>query len=229
MSTARHSHHAFASALLRVAAWLLPRERADWAQAMRSELDQIDNGGDALEWAAGCLLACAWERLRMMTRGNLTISRWLLAPEMLLCFAPLTLGWIDALTGASGIMHLNMEIIRKDFLGVPEGGLVLTTLITWSIIGVLGPVTLFIALRLLLTGYTVRNSALRFVLIAGPVAIGVLALVCRAWSGDAGAFSPEAVDAFDFWSGILLCSVLPALGAAHLLHFGTRPEQVLAA
>jgi hypothetical protein len=50
-----------ARVLVRHAAWTMPRK--EWGEAMRSELQAIDDDADALVWAAGCVLAGYWERL----------------------------------------------------------------------------------------------------------------------------------------------------------------------
>src|SRR5262249_14887161 len=85
-------------ALLRASEALLPERRRVWAKAMRGEYEHFTNDQyltdrQALAWAAGCLLVSLKERMAMI-KGNFKISRWLLAPEMLLCFLPLTLLWL---------------------------------------------------------------------------------------------------------------------------------------
>jgi hypothetical protein len=39
------------------AAWIVPRTRSPWAEAMRSELQQIDDDLEALTWAIGCCVS----------------------------------------------------------------------------------------------------------------------------------------------------------------------------
>ena len=160
---------------------------------------------------------------------NLTISRWILVPEMLLCFLPLTFGWLDALVGGSGIIRLNSEVIEKYFLHTPGGVFALVTMITGAAIGVLGPLGLASAFRLVATGRPPRGPWFRTALVTGPTLYGVLTLASRLAIGGKIALSFAALDSFDFWSGILLLSVLPALGAAHMLHLAQpRPNDSLA-
>ena len=51
---------------------------------MQTELDHLENDGDALGWAMGCVVAGLKERISTMFVANLTISRWIFLPEM--CF-----------------------------------------------------------------------------------------------------------------------------------------------
>jgi len=53
---------------------------------MQTELDHLENDGDALGWAMGCVVAGLKERISTMFAANLKISRWIFLPEMLLCF-----------------------------------------------------------------------------------------------------------------------------------------------
>ena len=92
-----------AQALLRRARQILPDSRLEWAKAMQTELDHLENDGDALGWAIGCVVAGSKERISTMFAANLKISGWIFLPEMLLCFVPLTLDWLDVIGGSSGI------------------------------------------------------------------------------------------------------------------------------
>jgi hypothetical protein len=49
---------------------MLPDRRAEWAEAMARELDQVEDDGAALQWAAGCVLASYQERIRSMISVN---------------------------------------------------------------------------------------------------------------------------------------------------------------
>jgi hypothetical protein len=216
--------------LIRCVDQVLPASRADWAKAMRAELDHLQDDEDALAWAMGCLVAASKERIVTMLTGNLKISRWILLPEMLLCFVPLTIGWLDAIGGNSGIVRLNGDVIQKHFLQVPGGTVILAALIAGAILGVLGPLGLTAAFRLVVSGHPPRNRWLRTALVAGPVAYGVLTLVIRVALGGADALGFDAADSFDFWSGVLLLSALPALGAVHMLRLAPQsPPKSLAA
>lgn len=160
-----------------------------------------------------------------MLTGNLRISRWILLPEMLLCFVPLTLAWLVAIGASSGIMRLNGEAIQKHFLHSPGGTLLLAVVLAGVVLGALGPLGLTAAFRLIVSGYPPRSQWLRAALVAGPVAYGVLTLLIRVALGGPGALAFDSADAFDFWSGILLLSALPALGAVHMLSLAPQSQQ----
>jgi hypothetical protein len=55
---------ALANFLMLLAGRLLPRERLPWAEAMRSEMQQVGNDFEALTWALGCFMAS----LRLLAR-----------------------------------------------------------------------------------------------------------------------------------------------------------------
>lgn len=203
--------------LMRRVSQVLPTSRLEWAKAMRAELDHLQDDRDALAWAMGCLVAGSKERINTMLTGNLKISRWILVPEMLLCFVPLTFGWLDAIGGSSGIIRLSGDVIQKRFLQAPGGTFVLAALIAGAVLGVLGPLSLATAFRLVVSGRQPGSRWFRTALVAGPAVYGVLTLVTRLALGGTGALAFNAADSFDFWSGILLLSALPSLGAAHML------------
>jgi hypothetical protein len=51
---------------MRHAAWVMPASRAQWSQAMQSELALIENDKQALRWAMGCAMAGYRERMSEM-------------------------------------------------------------------------------------------------------------------------------------------------------------------
>jgi hypothetical protein len=210
-----------ALALMRRVSRVLPASRLEWAKAMQAELELLENDREALRWAIGCLAAGSKERINVMLTGNLKISRWILVPEMLLCFVPLTIGWLDAIGGGSGIIRLSGDVIQTRFLHVPGGAFALVALIAGAVLGVLGPLSLATALRLVVSGRPPGSRWFRAALVAGPAVYGVLTLVTRLAIGGTGALALDAADSFDFWSGILLLSALPSLGAAHMLRQAT--------
>jgi hypothetical protein len=62
--------------LIRAAMRVSPCERAEWAQAMSREADEIPNDREALRWALGCLQAsCHW-RLKSMRLTSFWPVRW---------------------------------------------------------------------------------------------------------------------------------------------------------
>jgi hypothetical protein len=183
---------------------------------MRSEFDHIDDAGHAFLWAVGCLLTGFKERMNTMLHGDLKTSRWLLASEMLLCFVPLTLLWLDGIDGRSGLLRLNSAMIHKYFIDVPGGMTFLIAMIGGVVLATIGPIALIAACRMILLGRPVKNTELRIGLIAAPILYGLMSVTFRAVETGAAAFDFGSADAFDFWSGMLLLSILPALGAAHL-------------
>ena len=205
-----------ASVLMQASARLLPRPRQSWAAAMRCEYEHIATDRQAFTWAAGCLLVSFKERM-IMIKGDLKISRWLLTPEMLLCFLPLTLLWLDGIDGGSGLLRLDRALIQKYFIATPGGSVFLFSLITGVLLATIGPIALAAALRLIIWDRPVGGAWLRSALVAAPVLYGVTAIISRMIELGGAALSAAPSDAFDFWSGIVLLSVLPALGAVHLL------------
>src|SRR5580704_6323048 len=76
--------------LIYVVRRLSPTERADWAQAMSREVDEIPNERDAVMWALGCVLASCHERFTSMKPSSwwpvrLGMALWIaiLATEMI--------------------------------------------------------------------------------------------------------------------------------------------------
>jgi len=167
--------------------------------------------------AIGCVVAALRERANVVLIGNLKVSRWILVPEMLLCFVPLTVLWLDAIGGSSGIIRLNGDVIQRYFLDARGGTLALVTMIAEVILGTLGPLGLTAAFRLIVFGRTPSRRWFRTALVAGPNILGILTLITRVAIGGPGSLRFEAVVSFDLWSGILLLSALPSLGAAHML------------
>jgi hypothetical protein len=53
---------------------MLPGARSDWADAMRREIDYIEDDGAALRWAAGCVTASYGARLAALPRPRWQVS-----------------------------------------------------------------------------------------------------------------------------------------------------------
>ena len=64
-----------ATRLVRHASWVLPGAESDWAEAMRREIDYIEDDTAALRWAVGCVTASYATRLTAIARW-----RWRVAP-----------------------------------------------------------------------------------------------------------------------------------------------------
>jgi hypothetical protein len=201
-------------ALVRLAARLLPAKRAEWATAMLAELQQCEPAGAAVLWAAGCLVAALKERVSAMLRSSLRISPWVAVPEMLLCFGPLTIAFRDALWALSGVLHRPMAGGLSD-AAVP---------LVAAALAAMGPIGLVVAFRSLFNAKRISARWLRAALLAAPGLNGVVLTAHAVGERAAG-----ALQAFDFWSGLVLLSVLPALGAAHLMmvpEVGVEPTRL---
>ncbi|HTY49829.1 MAG TPA: hypothetical protein VMB48_09065 [Steroidobacteraceae bacterium] len=211
--------------LMRCAVALMPAGREDWVQAMRAELDHVGHDRHSMDWALGCVLAAFKERMTAMVTGDLRISRWVLAPEMLLCFGPLTLGFVGALYWVAELAQVDAAHFHKYFIADPGGRVMLIGtpfMVVLTAIG--GPLALAVAGRCILRRRALRAGWLGTALVAAPLLIGAGEVVLRVANSGLAAFTPGSVDAFDFWSGLLLLSLLPALGALHLRHLGAPPS-----
>ena len=184
-------------AVVSFSAHLLPTERIEWAAAMIAEVRHCDRDRDAVGWALGCLAAALKERLFSMVKGNLGVSTWVAVPEMLLCFAPLTIACVDAARTLSGMLQHR----------APGGSSAVAVPIVVLTLAAIGPVGLVAAFRLLFNAKPIRARWLRVTVVAGPILNGLVLVGSRA---------------FDLWSGLVLLSVLPALGAAHLIHLSSE-------
>ena len=214
---------AAAGAALALAARVMPRCRADWMRAIEAELEFLDDDRVALGWAAGAVVAAIDARIHAMTTGDLRIARPLLAAELALCFAPLTIGWLDGIAAAARLLGdgaTGLERLLADGAAPTVATLVLG--------GALGPLGLLAALRFVAWARPVRIKALRVALVAGPTLLGAGLLAARLGAG-VELLGARSADAFDFWSGLVLLSALPVLGALHLLHLGPYPAASLPA
>jgi hypothetical protein len=121
-----------AQALARHATALLLHHRAEWACAMRAEVHSIEDDGDALRWAFGCVQASYKERLSKLAiyfpgRELLTaivvtslfVSLWIYLDSHLVAFA--MPGWYAGLAPADP--HLSLHLWAFLALGVPEAAL----------------------------------------------------------------------------------------------------------
>lgn len=196
----------FSLALAALAARLLPPERAAWAAAMIAEVRHCDGERAALAWASGCVAAALKERMTSMVKGNLRVTAWVAVPEMLVCFAPLTIAFSDAVRTLSGMLHSPLS----------GGPTALAVPLVAAALAAVGPVGLVGAFRLLFIAKPIRARWLRAAVVAAPILIGVILL-----AQATGTRAPAASLSFDFWCGLVLLSVLPALGAAHLIRLSS--------
>jgi len=208
-----------ASIYMRLATGLLRTQHADWAHAMRAELEHVDESERA-SWAFGCLIAAIKQRIVSMQNGTLRVSRSVLFLELIVCFLPLTLVWLDVAFGSFGVWHLNSNIIERYFLDTPLNTSILGMMIGGAIVGVIGPIGLFLTLRAVSTGVGLRNRSLGISMIAAVAAYAAASVILRMVAGP-GAYAATA-------SFVLLLIVLPAVGIAHLMYLATPTGPTLA-
>jgi len=185
-----------ASALVQHACRALPPTRHEWARAMYSEVESIDDDFDAMLWSLGCVFACYRERMHVMVTSSQNLARWVLGLEVLVCMGPLTLMWMAAV------------YVLGTTANAASGVLVPTAL------GTAGPIGLLLAIRAVVMRRFV--PAKLFVLLAGvfaALALLQLARVGTPWF------------AFD-WRVLLLNSILPAVACAHLALIEARQNSL---
>jgi hypothetical protein len=203
-------------------AWLEPTRRSAWGRAMRAELDHIDSDYEAVRWALGCALAAITVGRTDMDMGTLRVSRFVLALEMVLCFVPLAFVWVDVVVGNSGVAWLDPDSVRCYYLGNTEGVAALAKMFAGALIGVLGPLGLIVALRYIVFGRGLTRGLISFVMIAGPLVLGLVYVVGNLATDTR--FTPS-------WFGFYVMFVgLPVAGALHLLYLGrSQPDRAVAA
>lgn len=201
-----------ASVCIAAATRLLRARNADWARAMRAEFEHVDRS-ERGRWAFGCLLAAIQQRLVTMQNGTLRISRPVLLLELLVCFLPLTLGWADVVFGNFGVLRLDSDLLHKHFLSTPLNTSILGMMIGAAIIGMIGPIGLFLTLRAVATGIGLGSRPLGVTMIAAIASFAVASAILRVVTGP-GADADAA-------SFILLMIALPAAGIAHLMYLAT--------
>jgi hypothetical protein len=203
--------------LLGLACRLMPRERNEWAEAMKAEMAYLPRTAK-VSWAAGCLLAALKQRFTPMHADSFRINRWVFLLEMLGCFGPATLAWWLFTFGPSGTVHvMQLENIVRD---LPPSYLYTVSLHAGhTITGLVAPIGLFLGLRYVTVGRGLDNRGLGHVLIAAPILQTVAGLV-----------GVVAFDVQPLLPGLfLLLIVLPVAGIAHLMYLGRSPAAPLAA
>jgi hypothetical protein len=79
MRSSRTVRRSLAEGLIRLGAGVFPLGRQEWAAAMRAELFQIGDDGEAMHWALGCFFTGLRERCRLVALLNLRVVRWAIA------------------------------------------------------------------------------------------------------------------------------------------------------
>lgn len=201
--------------LVRLALLILPPYREIWARAMLTEFYYLESDYDALRWALGCVIASLKMRYETMIIGNLKISRWILMPELLLCFVPLTLFWAEVSFGTYGIFRHNADFIWQSLFRPPSAMRMM--ILTTAVLGLVGPASLITAFRLIVLKQPIHTRIAAVILIACPVILGIITVACLllirpiVWADELGLV-------------LLLFTILPSAGAAHM-YFFYSPEQ----
>ena len=84
------------------AAWMLPGAQSPWAEAMRRELDYIEDDRGALRWALGCVLASYKARLAGLPRTRVTAGRGAVLRHAATCGALMLVIGLTLLENAGG-------------------------------------------------------------------------------------------------------------------------------
>lgn len=142
-----------------------------------------------------------------MTTGDWKISRWVVAPEMLLCFLPLTFGWLGCIDALGRTLLLPAPPVTASWHAV-------CFVVAALIAATLGPVGLISGFRLVALNRPISSPWLRAVFIAGPIFSGALLITDR--------LTTATSVGFEFWGGLLLLCGLPLLGAMHLLYLSSH-------
>lgn len=178
------------------AAMALPKERADWAQAMINELDYLPPDLSAVRWALGCIFVSYSQRMHAMIRSLQSLPRWLLGLEMLVCFLPLTLLFSSViLTGL-------------------RGGFDLQVCLLYCSGAVLGPLGLLAALRAMFF----KSGGISRAAIAGLCLLTAWTLA--AYSAQILTFGQSHLS--DWWREFVIIAVLPAFAVIHLVFINTH-------
>ena len=158
-----------------------------------------------------------------MVIGDLKISRWVLAPELLLCFVPLAMGWMDVVWGVSGITKLTPEIVERFFLNTPRGTFTLVYMILEAVLGLLSPIVLALGAAFIIFKRPVLTRGQATGLIA--VALAISAILAARLIVDLFALNSDP-NLGGFATAVLMFSILPAVGVAHMYYLGGKAAQV---
>lgn len=201
-----------ARCLFALARSLMPPARRDWWEAMRAETAYLPKH-DATRWALGCLFAAFRERLMPMNTNDFRVSRWVMLVETLGCFGPLTLGWYEITFGDSGVVRHTWNVVAKYYLPIPGGAYLFAMIVLGAIVGLVGPIGLWLGMRFVAMGRALKNAALGYTLFAAPLVYGLAGFLGRFFGPPD--FHPDP-------AMTILFVILPAAGIAHLV-FLARP------
>ena len=148
-----------------------------------------------------------------MNANDFRISRWVMLVETLGCFGPMTLGWYEITFGASGLVRHDWNVVTKYYLPFPGGSYIFAMVVLGAIVGLAGPLGLWLGSRVVATGRALNSRAVGYTLFAAPLVYGV--------AGFAGLFLGPPDFRPDPAMTILFV-LMPAAGIAHLM-FLARP------
>ncbi len=201
-----------AAILFGLAQRLMPPARAEWLDAMRAESDQL-HGAERTRWAFGSFVAALKQRFAPMDTGNFRVSRWVMLVETFGAFGPLTLGWWEITFGGSGVLRISPDVLVKAFLAYPGGPYILAMQIAGGVVGLLGPIGLFLGLRYVLTGQGVRNRRFGWTLVTLPIVAHVMGTIAGYLVGP-----PDFnYSAFGFWFYTVMLTAVPVGVVWHLM------------
>jgi hypothetical protein len=191
---------------------LMPLARVEWLDAMHAESERL-HGVERTRWACGAFVTALKQRFAPMDTGNYRVSRWVMLVEALGAFGPLTIGWWEVTFGGSGLARLSPAIIEKAFMHFPGGPYILAMQIVGGVLGILGPIGLFLGLRYVLTGQGIRNRRAGWALIALPIVAHVAGTIAGYLVGPAD-FSYSS---FGFWFYTVMLTAVPVAVVWHLM------------
>jgi hypothetical protein len=213
-----------AAFLLSLARRLMPPGREDWFDAMHAESRYLD-GAERVRWAFGCFTTAIKQRFAPMDTGSFRVSRWVMLVETLGAFGPLTHAWWAITFDQPGLLRMSPATIEKMFLhypGDPGGPYVLAMLIVGAVVGLFGPIGLFLGLRFVITGAGLRNRALALTLMGVPI----IALVLGTIAGFVVGPADFGLGTFGHWFGIVMLAAMPVAVIWHLAILGRRAESL---
>ncbi|HLA73443.1 MAG TPA: hypothetical protein VK624_18180 [Steroidobacteraceae bacterium] len=213
---------ALASICLQFASWLLRKEHSEWARAMHSEFQHVGES-ERLSWAFGCVVAAIKQRWAPMNTGDFRISRWVMLVEILGCFGPLTLGWSLFTFDQPGLIHHSLADVERWYLPLPGGAFIISMMIAGAVVGVIGPIGLFLGLRYVVFGRALESKALGAALIGTPILLTIVGWIAGMFFGP-----PDFRPQFDSITFVFVC--LPVAAFAHLMYLArpAAPPQILA-
>jgi hypothetical protein len=178
---------------------------------------------ERLAWAFGCVVAAIKQRWAPMNTGDFRISRWVMLIETIGGFGPLVLGWYLLVFDQPGIIRWTFADVERWFLPQPGGAFIVWMLYAGAVVGLIGPVGVFLGLRYVLFGRALDNRLLGGVLIGAPIALTIGGWIAGVLYGP-----PDFRPMFDV-TFVFTC--LPIAVFVHLMYLArpATPPALLAA